>query len=233
MQDTRDATVRIAVDREPGDCGGQARFETVAQPGDACVLVGAFVVGHLQRGGQRDDAADVLGAGPAPLFVSATFDERPQRDAAADDERADTLRAAELVTGDRDEIRAGGAFAEVEPLRRLHRVGVEDRVRRPLTYQRGDGGDRLDDTGLVVDEHDRHDRGAFVERGRKRVEVDPPVGAGTDRRDPEALVLQAEAAPMTALCSIPVVTTPSPVPRSRASRLRPSPRGCRPRSRSR
>ena len=94
-------------------------------------------------------------------------------------------------------------------------------MRRALAHERGDLGERLDDAGLVVDEHHGDDRGALVERGRERVEVDATVGTGTDRRDAEALALEPVAAPRTALCSIPVVTTPSPVPRSRAIQAAP------------
>ena len=67
-------------------------------------------------------------AAQAPL-VTAAFDERHQLDAVAAHEHADTLRAAELVARDRDEVGVGRGRAEVEPLRRLHRVGVEHRTR--------------------------------------------------------------------------------------------------------
>ena len=39
-------------------------------------------------------------------------------------------------------------------------------------------GKRLHDAGLVVDEHDRHDRGSLVERGGEGVEIDGAVRTG-------------------------------------------------------
>ena len=139
---------------------------------------------------ERDDAGDVLRARPASLFVAAALDEGLDREAVADDERADALRSAELVPGDRDEVGGRRMHSEVEPLRRLDRVGVQHRIGRVLAHQRRDGIEWLHDTGLVVDEHHRHDRGARIERLRERVEIDATVGVRADRGDAEPFALE-------------------------------------------
>ena len=141
-------------------------------------------------------------------------------DAVADDERADTLRAAELVPGDRDEV--GGRRVR---LARSSHCGAwtasvcSTACGRVLAHERRDVGERLDDAGLVVDEHHRDDRGALVERRRERVEIDAAVGVA--RRSSRRGTLRARAgaaAPSTALCSMPVVTTPSSPTGARARR---------------
>ena len=73
---------------------------------------------------------------------------------------------------------------EIEPLRRLHGVGVQDRIRCALADERGDLRERLDDAGLVVDEHHRDDRGALVERVRRARRDRHAVGVRADRRRP-------------------------------------------------
>ena len=90
--------------------------------------------------------------------------------------------------------RSAGAVCtrQVEPLRRLDRVGVQHRIGRVLAHQRRDGIEWLHDTGLVVDEHHRHDRGARIERLRERVEVDATVGVA--RRSWRRGTLRARAA---------------------------------------
>jgi hypothetical protein len=122
--------------------------------------------------------------------VTATFDERRDRRGAAHDEGADTLRPTELVPGDRDEVGGRGVDTEVEPLRRLHRVGVQGGGGRVLPDERRHVGERLDDARLVVDQHHRDDRRPFVEHGRQRVEVDASVRVRTDGRDAEPVATQ-------------------------------------------
>ncbi len=151
----------------------------------------ACVVGGRERSRERNDARDVLGAGAAFPFVAAAFDQRHQWHAAADDERAHTLGPAELVAGDRDEIHPHDVLAQVEPLRRLDRVGVDDRMRGTRAHEAHDVGEWLHDPGLVVHEHHRNDRSALIECRRERVEIDYPVGTGADTSDAEPVVLEA------------------------------------------
>ncbi len=190
MEDPGDAARGIARDIETGDGLLEPALQPIPQRHDARALLGALPRRELERRGERDDPGHILGTGPQTTLVTATFDERRDRRRAAHDEGADTLRPTELVPGDRDEVGGRGVDAEVEPLRRLHRVGVEDRGRGVLPDERRDLGERLDDARLVVDEHHRDHRRAFVEHGGERVEVDAPIGVRTDGRDAEAFATQ-------------------------------------------
>ena len=76
-----------------------------------------------------------------------------------------------------DEVGGRGRRTEVEPAQRLRGVRVEHGTGCSLADDVGDGRQRLDRAGLVVDEHHRHERDVLVEGARQRVEVDdaPPV----------------------------------------------------------
>ena len=87
----------------------------------------------------------------------------------------------------------GRGGREVEPLRRLHRVGVHTASgARSRTIAR-DLVDGLAHAGLVVDEHHRHDRGALVEPLRPGVEVDDTAARSPADARPETLALQPVA----------------------------------------
>ncbi len=168
----------------------EAVLELVAQGTDARDLRGAVLVGDAQSGGERDDAGHVLSPGAQPAFVTAAVDERDDGRVVAHNKRADTLGAPELVPGDRDQRNLRDRGTQVEPLRGLHRVGVESCLRCALADEPGDLVDRLDDPGLVVDEHHRDECGVRVDRAAQRVDVDNAVGMRGDPLDAKALPRQ-------------------------------------------
>ena len=123
---------------EARDGGLQPGHQAVAQGADALDHRGPLGRGDPQRLGHADDAGDVVRAAAAVALLAAAEEERLERHAVADDERADALRPAELVGTDGDEVSGGGDRGDVEPHGALHRVGVEHRLGRPLGDDRGD-----------------------------------------------------------------------------------------------
>ena len=142
--------------------------EPVAQRFDARRLSVSGGNRCAERGRHRHDTRDVRGARSDPALLAAAFDQRLERGAAAHDQRARSLGTTELVGGDRNQIGALGVVCEVEPWRRLDRVGVEHGAGRPLPDQRGNLVERLDRADLVVHEHHRYHGGALVERAGQR-----------------------------------------------------------------
>jgi hypothetical protein len=150
----------------------EAGHEAVAQRRDANDLGVALGVGRHQRGGQRDDPRDVVGAAAALALLTTTDDERVEGDAVAHGEHADALRAAELVGAQREQIDVPPDRAQVEPRCGLHGVGVQDGAGREPPddgAHRGEVGHRAD---LVVDGHHAHDGDVVSERRAQRREVD-------------------------------------------------------------
>ena len=84
----------------------------------------------------------------ASALLAAAVQHRLERDAAAHDERADALRRADLVAGERERVDAELVERERQPAGRLHGVGVDERARR--VGDRGELGDRLHGADLVV-----------------------------------------------------------------------------------
>ncbi len=88
----------------------------------------------------------------------AAHDQRIDLRAATLDQDADTLRAAELVGAERQQVDVRRDLAQVEPAGALDGVGVEERVGRVAAHDPAhldDVGDRAD---LVVDRHHADDR---------------------------------------------------------------------------
>ena len=107
----------------------------------------------------------------------------------ADVQRADALRALELVGAERDEVGAERLDVEVDVRRGLDGVDVEqDALAGP--DPRGDLGDRLDRADLVVGEHDRDEDRLVVERRLELVRVDPAVAVDRQLDDLEPELLE-------------------------------------------
>ena len=215
----------IAVDIETGDRAAQPALRADrATPRSARVSSARCSSVSSQRGGERDDAGDVLGAGAQTTLVTAAFDERHER-ASVRARRARRHPSARRTCGPRSRR---GRRARCGTPRSSHCGACTASVcstasRRVLAHERRDLVERLDDARLVVDEHHRDDRGAFVERGGERVEVDDARRrrAPTRARRGSPRAPSRAAAPSTALCSIPVVTTPSSPRRARAAQAAP------------
>ena len=71
-------------------------------------------------------------------------------------------------------------LAEVEPARRLHRVGVQQGGGRIGPHDLGRGPQVVDRADLVVHRHHRHDRHVIAERRGELVEIGPSVPVGAD-----------------------------------------------------
>jgi hypothetical protein len=135
----------------------------------------------------------------------------------------------------RDQVAARNRAAQVEPLRGLHGIGVHNGMARVCAHERNDVGRAADAHRFVVDAHHGDDGSGFVDCGAQAIEIDNARGRCRYSQVAESLRAESSAAPSTALCSIPVVTTNRRAqgrPRARP-RPRPSPRGCRPRCRRR
>ena len=87
----------------------------------------------------------------------------------------------------------GRGVGDVDPRHRLDGVGVDQHLGCPLPDATDDLGERLDRADLVVDEHDRDDRGTGVDRGGDGVEVDDARGRDRQPGHPEALGGEAVA----------------------------------------
>ena len=193
VEDSFDAMAGIAVDDESGNRACKPGLELVAQLGDTRALGTAVGIGRPQGRRETDDRRDVLGSRASGTLVATTVDQRHELHAVTNHERADALRTAELVPGDGHEIATRGPAAQVEPARRLHRVGVQHGLRCPVAHEPGYLCERLDDAGLVVYEHHRHNRGLIVERIGERSEIHQAGGIGADLRHPKTFTSEPVA----------------------------------------
>ncbi len=169
-----------------GEDRGEESVALLAQPGDG---LGPLRAGQLVGGRQADGAGHVLRAGPRWRSCVAALllgeDVRP----VADVQRADALRALELVGAERHEVRAERLDVEVDVRRGLDGVDVEDDALAGADPG-GDLGDRLDRADLVVGEHDRDQDRLVVERRLELVGIDPAVAVDRQLDDLEAELLE-------------------------------------------
>ena len=112
---------------------------------------------------------DVLGAGPASAILRAAVQQRLDRRAAADEQRADSLRRADLVAGDREEVERRRFARRSSTLPNACTASVWKSAPRAFARRR-ELGDRLNRADLVVHPHHRADRRVVrherVERAR-------------------------------------------------------------------
>ena len=107
---------------------------------------------------------------------------------AAGHQHTDTLRATELVRRQRHQVDVRRDRAQVEPARRLNRVGVQHRVAARARDDRGDLGEVGDRADLVVDRHHAdHRDGSSSSAVCERVEIDSTSGVDADDRPPSRL----------------------------------------------
>ena len=153
--------------------------------------------------------ARVERAGAHVALLAAAVQQRRARDVAAEQQRADADRAAELVPGDGQRGDAAGGEVDRHLADRLDGVGVERHAVRG--GQRGQLGDRLHRADLVVGPHRGDQR-----RRRRRAQR---LGAGRPGRPgrPSSTGSQVTSAPScrpshstassTAWCSTALATT--------------------------
>ena len=160
-----------------GEIVVQPGFEQVSQrqhvSGLGCALTASGGSGSAECG----DAGDILGAGAQPPLLAAAANERigQMNVVAASNERADALRPADFMGRQRQQIRAERSDVAIDASRRLHRIDMEQAAGR--MHDRGRFGDRLNDAGLVIGEHQRNQRTRrFRDRPRQRRKIEPPIG---------------------------------------------------------
>src|SRR5258706_8650608 len=126
--------------------------DTVDEPVTEGLLPHRLGRAGARRDGHRDaeahDARDVLGARPPALLLAATCLDRRDTRALPHVERADALRAVELVRVQREQIHGDLAHVELERADALHSVAVERDA--AVAADAADVGDRLERPDLVV-----------------------------------------------------------------------------------
>ncbi len=138
---------------------------------------------------------DVERAAAHAALVAAAVDLLRDLDAgvaAANIQRADALRAVELVRREREHVDVVLLDIDRNLADSLDSIGVEENAL--LVAELADLGDGLDDADLVVRVHNRHEDGlvgAFANDGvLQLVERDKAVGLGSEIGDAVALFLQ-------------------------------------------
>ena len=134
------------------------------------------------------DAADVLGAGALAALLRAALDEVRQENALARVQKADALRAVELVGRKGKHVDVLLADVDGQMTGSLHRIGVEQDA--ALAADGADLGNRLDCADLVVCIHDRHEAGILADGISDLLGRDEAVFMNIEQRDLKALLLQ-------------------------------------------
>ena len=104
------------------------------------------------------DAGDIFRAGAKPPLLPTAADQRigKMNIVACAHQRADALRAADLVGRERQQIGAQHGDIAIDAARRLHGIDMEQTARR--MHDRRGLRDRLNDAGFVIGEHQRNQR---------------------------------------------------------------------------
>ncbi len=110
------------------------------------------------------------------------------RIAAANVQRADTLRPIDLMAGERQHIDVVLLHIDRNLAHSLHRVGVEDDAL--LVAELADLGDRLNHADLVVRIHDRDQDRLVVDGALQVFEIDQPIRLHRQIGHAVALLLQ-------------------------------------------
>ena len=173
-----------------GDGREQAVDQPVAQRGDSGHFVRAGRDRLVDRRGHGDDTGDVDGARTQPALLTTAFDQRLEP-AVPRTTSAPVPFGPPNLCADTATRSAAAARAATSTHETACTASVCSRARggaRP--HQLGDLVEGLDGADLVVDEHDRHDNGAGVERSGERVEVDEPAAIDTDAMYSKAVALE-------------------------------------------
>jgi hypothetical protein len=113
----------------------------------------------FQRDGQADRQRHRLRAGSVAALLVAAVEQRAELRAALQQEQADPLRAAELVSRGAERRHPQVAEVHRHPADRLRRVAVQGDV---LRQRPGDVPDGLDGARLVIDEHKADEPGVLA-----------------------------------------------------------------------
>ena len=147
-----------------------------------------MLAGLAESRSHAGDAADVLGASALAALLRAALDEVRQENALARVQKADALRAMELVGRKGKHVDVLLADVDGQMTGSLHRIGVEQDA--ALAADGADLGNRLDRADLVVCIHDRHEAGILADGVRDLLGRDEAVFMNIEQRDLKALLLQ-------------------------------------------
>ena len=139
----------------------QAAVQAIPQRTQVLHPAGELPAGQLCRGAQPHHRGHVLGPGAHAALVGRAQQQGLQRRAPSDVEGADALGGVELVPCHREEIHAELLHVHRDLAHRLRRIGVQHSAAGAAG--RGDVGHRLQGAGLVVGQHQRHQRGGALE----------------------------------------------------------------------
>src|SRR3954465_14184728 len=128
--------------------GKNPSLEAVAQLSETRAVRLTFGEGELRRARETNSRGDVLGPRPASTILGASVHQRLEMDAPANEQRANPLGGAELMTGDGQEVELLLLGVDRNLAKRLHRVGVEQRAMCLGFF--GKFGDRLNGSDLIV-----------------------------------------------------------------------------------
>ena len=136
------------------------------------------------------DLGNRLGPGAASALLRAADEEGIQTKTRTDIECADALGGVDFMAADADQIRAQRFGREGDLQKGLHRVGVQQRAGAALAQQPCDRGNVRHAAGLVVDHHQRDERGVPAQRGADVLGADRAGRVRLQARDLPALLLQ-------------------------------------------
>ena len=168
-------SITVGAHRRLGHAGhrcNQAVGEAIAERADPGHGGSSGVDRGSGRGSHGHDSGHVLRSTATVALLAPTDRLGRQGHAGSHRQRTYALRTAELVRADRDQIGPLGQAGHVEPAEGLDCVGVQPGSRGQLGNDVGHRVERLDDPGLVVDQHHRDEGDRVVEGFGQCFEVD-------------------------------------------------------------
>ena len=167
---------RMAVEVRVRDRGQDVANKPVTQRGHVRGVVSEFARHDLGRRGHADDACEVLGARAQTVLLTTAEGDRRDLDALAEVERADALRAVDVVAGERQHPDTDLAHVDGELALRRDRVRVQGRTRAcdDLGYL----GHPLDSADLVARPADRDEDRLGGDALAQLLRVDAPELVG-------------------------------------------------------
>src|SRR5580658_9429707 len=194
VQVVRQAMFERAVDEDLVELGFEAFLEAVAKPAQPDRFFLHLLLANLASLAEADDTRHVQRAGTHTALVAAAVDNGGKlhaRIAPANIQRADALRAINLVAADGQQVDVVFLHVHRNLAYSLHAVhGEENAV---FLGDFADFGDRIDHTNLVVGVHDGDQDGGRPDGGFQLIQVDAPIFLHRQVGDFKALFFEALA----------------------------------------
>mmetsp|Transcript_20258 Transcript_20258/g.71617 ORF Transcript_20258/g.71617 Transcript_20258/m.71617 type:complete len:489 (+) Transcript_20258:292-1758(+) len=189
----REPPLRVAVEHDVARLRRDAADEALGQVGHPRLVARHLRARQLSRRAQThaERMRQRAGAQAALLAAARHLRRHAHARSPAHVERADALRAVELVRRDGEQVDVHLVDVDGELARHLRGVAVEERL--VCAAQRADLGDGLHDANLVVHAHDRHQRRLRRQRLAQLLQIDEAVVLHAQVRDAEAVLLERAA----------------------------------------